>query len=327
MPRAVQYKTNSIVYFQGDVAERVYILKSGKVSLNYNDIETGQEMHELIQTGEFFGVKSALGRYTREETAVVLSDAQMVVFSVPEFEQLIMQNTRIIMKMLKVFSNQLRRIHKQVRNLIGSGGEAADPESGLFRIGKYYHRVGKYPQALYAYRRYLTYYPSGKYADEANKNILLAEQRAQASGGRSAAPAAGGGAQREELSGSAKAYYNAVSLYSQDKYKEALAQFKRIAADTADQEYSAKAAYEIGRCHFALGEFDECIRHLSGMIKTYPKHPDLTDALFYVGNCYEKKSDNAKALGFYKKIMSMVREDMPIHRKVKKAIAALGETA
>ncbi len=320
MPRAVQYKTNSIVYFQGDVAERIYILKSGKVSLNYNDIETGQEMHELIQTGEFFGVKSSLGRYTREETAVVLADAQMVLFSVPEFEQLIVQNTRIIMKMLKVFSNQLRRIHKQVRNLISSGSEAVEPESGLFRIGQYYHRVGKFPQALYAYRRYLTFYPSGKHSEEANKNILLAEKNAQS--GMRSTPSAG--QDREELSGSAKAYYNAVSLYSQDKFKDALVQFKRIASDTGDQEYAAKASYEIGRCHFALSEYDECIRHLSGMIKTYPKHPDLTDALFYVGSCYEKKSDNAKALGFYKKILSMVREDMPIHRKVKKAIAALG---
>ncbi len=325
MPRAVQYKTNSIVYFQGDVAERIYILKSGKVSLNYNDIETGQEMHELIQTGEFFGVKSSLGRYTREETAVVLADAQMVLFSVPEFEQLIVQNTRIIMKMLKVFSNQLRRIHKQVRNLISSGSEAMEPESGLFRIGQYYHRVGKFPQALYAYRRYLTFYPSGKHSDEANKNILLAEKNAQA--GMRAASSPNTGQNREELSGSAKAYYNAVSLYSQDKFKEALVQFKKIASNTGDQEYAAKASYEIGRCHFALGEYDECIRHLSGMIKNYPKHPELTDALFYVGNCYEKKSDNAKALGFYKKILSMVREDMPIHRKVKKAIAALGAPA
>ena len=138
MPKAINYKANSIVYFRGDISEKVYILKSGKVSLNYNDIETGQEMHDLIQTGEFFGVKSALGKYPREETAVVLTDSTMIAFSVPEFEQLALQNTRIIMKMLKVFSNQLRRIHKQVRNLLMTGANTNDPESGLFKIGQYY---------------------------------------------------------------------------------------------------------------------------------------------------------------------------------------------
>lgn len=323
MPRAVQYKTNSIVYFQGDVAERVYILQSGKVVLNYHDIETGQELHELIQTGEFFGVKSALGHYTREETAVVLSDAQMVLFSVPEFEQLILQNTRIIMKMLKVFSNQLRRIHKQVRNLISSGNESSDPEQGLYRIGQYYHRAKKYPQALYAYRRYLTYYPSGKFSSEATENIRLAEQGVQGANKPMKAPTAE--RQKEELTDCAKEYYNAVSLYSQEKYREALNAFIRIIKSDDDQEYTAKASYEIGRCHFALSEFDECIKHMGNLIKTYPKHPDLTDALFYVGNSYEKKSDTAKAQGFYKKILGMAKEEMPIHRKAKKALKALGD--
>ena len=101
MPKSVSYKTNSIVYFKGDINEKIYILNNGRVSLNYNDIETGQEMHELIKTGEFFGVKSAMGKYPREETAVVLQDSTMIAFSVSEFEQIVLQNTRIMIKMLK----------------------------------------------------------------------------------------------------------------------------------------------------------------------------------------------------------------------------------
>ena len=90
-PKAVQYNANSIIYFQGDQNESVYILKSGKVSLKFKDIETGQELHEMIQTGEFFGVKSALGKYPREETAIVLQNASIISFTVPEFEQLVMK--------------------------------------------------------------------------------------------------------------------------------------------------------------------------------------------------------------------------------------------
>ena len=87
MPKAVHYKANSIVYFKGDLNENIYILKSGKLLLKSNDIETGQETKELIQTGEFFGVKSAMGKYPREETAIVLQDSSMLVFTVPEFEE------------------------------------------------------------------------------------------------------------------------------------------------------------------------------------------------------------------------------------------------
>ncbi|HRZ65266.1 MAG TPA: cyclic nucleotide-binding domain-containing protein, partial [Spirochaetia bacterium] len=100
MPKVGNYRANSVIYFQGDASDRVFILQSGRVSLNYSDIETGKEVHEIIQTGEFFGVKSALGKYPREENAVVLADAQVLVFSPPEFEVFAQANTRIIMKML-----------------------------------------------------------------------------------------------------------------------------------------------------------------------------------------------------------------------------------
>jgi TolA-binding protein len=326
MPKSINYKANSIVYFKGDTTEYIYILKSGRVGLRFNDIETGQEMHDLIQTGEFFSVKSSLGRYPKEETAVVLQDAEIIAFTVPEFEQMAMQNTRIIMKMLKVFSNQLRRIHKQVRNLL-SAGESVNPETGLFRIGSYYLKKGRYGQALYAFQRYLTYYPSGQYASEATDNIQAAEKRMQSGGGApppagSAGPGAssGGG---QGLSQLAKQYYNAVSLFSQQKFGEALTEFRKISEDGSDREYLAKSLFEIGRCFFSLNDFDKCIMHYTGMVQQYPKHPDLVEALYYVGSSYEKKGDTAKAVNFYNKILSMVGEDAPVHRKARRALKAL----
>ena len=173
-PKSMQYKANSIIFFKGDLSDRVFLLNSGKVTLNSMDIETGAEVHDLIKTGEFFGVKSALGRYPREETAQVLTDAAVIAFSVPEFEQLAMQNTRIIVKMLKVSSKQLRYVHSQVQNLIGSE-EQVKPEMGLYNIGEYYLKNKRYSQALYAYKRYLTYYPSGRYSAEVTQKLQLAE--------------------------------------------------------------------------------------------------------------------------------------------------------
>ena len=83
-----------------------------------------------------------------------------MAFTPAEFEQLAAKNTRIITKMLKVFSNQLRRIHKQVQNLLVSDAQV-NPETGLYQIGEYYLKNKRYGQALHAYKRYLVYYPSG----------------------------------------------------------------------------------------------------------------------------------------------------------------------
>ncbi|MFP4267586.1 MAG: cyclic nucleotide-binding domain-containing protein [Spirochaetaceae bacterium] len=339
MPKAVTYKANSIVYFQGDVNEKIFILKSGKVSLNAHDIETGQEIQDVIGTGEFFGVKSALGRYPKEETAVVLVDSNMLIFSVPEFEQFVLQNTRIIMKMLKVFSNQLRRIHKQVRNLLDSGN-AMDPEEGLFRIGSYYLEAGKYHQALYAFRRYITYYPSGKFSKEATAHIAKSEQLLQKHGKEMGSAASGGSGSQaasgseslvtapqskpaEELTGVAKKYYNAVSLFSQEKYQEALEDFKDIMQ--GEGEYTEKSVYEYGRCLFGLKKYKECIEHYTQMLKDYPKHPELRTALIYVGNCHENLENSQKASAFYNKVLSMSSENEVVHRKAKKALRRLEE--
>ncbi len=325
-PKAMQYKANSIIFFKGDVSDRIFILNSGKVSLNYTDIETGQEVHDLIATGEFFGVKSALGRYPREETALVLTDSAVIGFTVPEFEQLVMQKTRIIMKMLRVFSNQLRRIHKRVQNMLVAE-EQLKPETGLYRIGEYYLKNKRYSQALYAYQRYLVYYPSGRYAEDVNRKVRIAEEYLQKYGqGQGPAPSPGSQAEvsrpekTREMSDVAKQYYNAVSLLSQQKFQDAFGEFKKIVTADLDEEYTAKARYETGRCLYYLKQYDTCIQAFTALIQRYPKHPELAEALYFVGKCYEEKGELSRAQGFYNKILTLVREENPLYRKVKKAL-------
>ncbi len=347
-PKAVQYRANSIIYFKGDQSERIFLLNSGKVSLSYVDIETGQEVRDLIKVGEFFGVKSALGRYIREETAVVLQDAAAMVFSVPEFEQVASKNTRIITKMLKVFSNQLRRIHRQVQNLMVSD-EQVNPETGLYKIGEYYMNNKRYGQALHAYKRYLVYYPSGSFAADVTNKIMQAEEfvskygagAPSASAAHSAPPQAGtrpqDGARDQpaaaaqsasatgELPDLAQAYYNAVSLISQEKYTEAYKAFKKMLDGGVDPEYSSKAEFEMAKCLFYLQQHDNCIKSFSAIVQKFPKHPEMKDALFFVARSYEEKGDKARAGGLFKKIISMGTEDDPVVRKTKKALRALEE--
>ena len=360
-PKAVQYRASSIIYFKGDQSDRIFLLNSGKVSLSYVDIETGQEVRDLIKMGEFFGVKSALGRYLREETAIVLQDSAVMVFSVPEFEQLAAKNTRIITKMLAVFSNQLRRIHRQVQNLMVSD-QQVNPESGLYKIGEYYLKNKRYGQALYAFKRYLVYYPTGVYASDVTSKIVQAEEYVSrygsgggpAAGGPSpAAAAASAGAAAAAVarpsaaasgstatavaappgsgagSDTAQQFYNAVSLVSQEKYTEAFKAFKKILDSGPDPEYTAKSEFEMAKCLFYLKQYDNSIRGFTVIVQKFPKHPELKDALFFVGRSYEEKGEKTKAAALYKKIIGMGPEDDPVVRKVKKALRAVegGEKA
>lgn len=167
-----RYKTGSIIYFENDKSEYIYILKEGKVVLTSTKVEKGDivETKDFVKPGEFFGVKSALGKYPRDETAQTASEVITLVLTPAEFERLILKNVAVVKKMLRVFSNQLRRITKMVREVLG-GGTTLNPEQELFKIGEYYFKNGKHQQAIYAYKKYMEYYPGTKFAPVAMKRI------------------------------------------------------------------------------------------------------------------------------------------------------------
>jgi len=339
MPKPLQFKAGSLVYFHGDPADKVFILQAGHVNLTYQDIETRQDVHDAVQPGEFFGVKSALGRYPREENAMTIKDATVMAFTVPEFEALAAANTRIIMKMLKVFSNQLRRVHKQVSSLMATA-EEQNPEEGLFNVGTYYFKARNYNHAKYIFGRYLTYYPTGAYAAKAADYLRQSGLFATKPGAppKAAEPGhpdlpsedttplveAPAAAPDQSLGGAAKAYYDAVSFMSQQKYQQAYLGLKKIVSENQDAEYTAKSLFEIGKCLFMLNNFEDCIKHFTMLITKYPKHPDLIDALFYMGQSYEKSNNKGVALNLYKKILTMAGdEDDGTKLKAKRALKAL----
>jgi CRP-like cAMP-binding protein/TolA-binding protein len=158
-----QYKAGSIVYFEGDKSDCIFILKSGRVVLNYLRPETGEEIKEDIKAGEFFGVKSALGKYPREETAQTLTDTVVLQLRLDDFERIVLSNVQVVKKMLRVFSNQLRRIGRAVREVLGETS-VQNPSAELFKIAEYYFRNSRTDQALYAYKKYLEYYPNTQFS-------------------------------------------------------------------------------------------------------------------------------------------------------------------
>jgi TolA-binding protein len=278
-------------------------------------------------TGEFFGVKSALGKFPRDETALVMQNSDILVFSLVEFEQLVLKNTRIIMKMLRVFSNQLRRIHHQVKNTI-SQGKVLPPEEGLFKIGEYYFKNGLFSQALYTYQRYITYYPSGDFATEANGRIpeceRLISSGAQRAPSVSVTPSPKAEAPKPSgAAGGGSKFYEALGMIGKENYAGALKVLQEIISQGEGAENLAKAEMEYGKTLVSLGRQDDGIKFITGVIQKYPKHPDMTDGLFFMGKAYAAKNEADKAKSFFQKVLGMSDESDAIAVKTRKALRAL----
>jgi TolA-binding protein len=94
----------------------------------------------------------------------------VLLLTLADFERLILKNVNVVRKMLRVFSNQLRRIGKTVRTVLGESDSVA-PDVELFRIGEHYYKDGDYTKASYAFKRYMEYYPDTDYAKVAMDRI------------------------------------------------------------------------------------------------------------------------------------------------------------
>lgn len=157
MPKAMQYTKGSIIYFEGDHADRIFIMQNGAVLLTSTDIETGQPVAEQVKSGEFFGVKSAFGHFPREETATALVPTLALTLTLQEFENLFSNNKNLILKMLRVFSNQLRLIHKKTESILNNITE--DQQTGMLAVANCFYEDESYRSASDIYMKFLQRYP------------------------------------------------------------------------------------------------------------------------------------------------------------------------
>jgi TolA-binding protein len=343
------YKAGSIIYFIGDMGDEIYVLKSGAVKLEYHSIETGEQTQEAIKNGEFFGVKSSLAKRPREETAHVIADSKVLVLNADEFERLVTRNVGIITQFLRVFSNQLRRMGKLAQNFLNHQS-AGDNQGELFKIGEYYLKNHKYRQAQYVYETYLKHYTEGRYAAQAKERLAAVKgaqegknigayssmmdnsSPSEAVGGGSTVSGAQGSradsAGEEEVGGVdiATQYYDAVSLFSQERFEDAFKLFRTLhdsgATDAGARDYMPKIEFEMGRCLLALKKYKEAIVIFTNMIKNYPKDENLKEALFNIGVSYKLQGNKDKAILFFNKVLKMLPEG-PVDRKAKKELSSI----
>lgn len=168
------YNAGAIIYFEGDSGKEIYVLQEGRISLQSTSLDGKSDSTENVKRGEFFGVKSSLGRYPREETAHVIQDSIVLVFSPESFEHFALTNTRLILQMLRVFSSNLRKIHHKVRSLLGEK-EEGDTSNDLLAVAEHYHKKNNFAYAAHAYRSYLKNYPSSLLQERATRMLALAE--------------------------------------------------------------------------------------------------------------------------------------------------------
>ncbi|MCZ8151267.1 MAG: tetratricopeptide repeat protein [Rhodobacteraceae bacterium] len=343
-PIVRNYKGGSIVYFEKDKAEDIFVLQKGRVVLTFTNIN-GIELKEDVKIGEFFGVKSAIGRYPREETAQVIGTATVLVFKVPEFERFVSDKTHLIIKMLKVFSSQLRQVHRQVREILGQG-EAKNPAFELMNVAEVFYKNGNYEHAAYAFNQYISHYPTGSYLDRAKQLQDLASKKTPFPLTLSELvykpePGANTGKLQEMLKtmavtkdemastvdpNSIQALFDKAStLFNALKFEEAGAIYQslydRTDSMTQEEEQMVEnSLFFYGKVLYKTKDLPNAIGTFSSFIKKYPKGQLLKENLYHLALATEANGDKDKANQFYQKVIMMPPTDDSISEDAKKKL-------
>ena len=307
------YQAGSVVYFAGDKSDRVYILKEGRAQSIFLSEETGYEARESINVGEFFGVKSLLGDYPQEDTVQCLSDCVVIIITYEEFENLVAKNKSIIIKMLRVFSNQLRRLNKKVNKLVekAEDEEETNQLEGLYNIGEFYFKNQKYKNALYAYKRYFQYADenSAFYHTVENK-IKACKEKLNITDDSDIAPPLDiineNNSYNNDINN--EDYNKALELYDNGDYINSIKLFNALLKNE-NETITENSIFYMGKCYYNIDKYDSASSILLSAIKKYPKSQNVKEAILFLGKACEKTGDKEKAKAYYQKAASMPPND------------------
>lgn len=327
-PIVRDYKNGSIVYFEKDKTEDIYVLQKGRVVLTYTSIH-GTEIKEDVKIGEFFGVKSSIGKYPREETAQVIGNATILVFKSQEFEKFVSDKPHLIIKMLKVFSSQLRSVHKQTREVLGQG-ESKSPAFELMNVAEVFHRNSQLDHAGYAYRKYLETYPSGFYEERA-KNLLELTKQGEAYPisipelpYRNESPAKNQSEMNEMLHtmahtksesavdpNSLQARYDKGTIFlNAGKIKEAIQIFQEVSSvpevkSQDEEQIKENSLFYLGKAQFKGSDFGGAVQTFSAYLKKFPTGHLTKENLYHLAIVHEELGEKDKAKQFFQRVIKL----------------------
>lgn len=118
-----QYKQNEVVFFRGDPANALYIIKSGKVSLSL-DVKDRTETLKISHSGEAFGDNSLVDESTRIYNAVCDSE-RAEIYVIPKVNMLEVFSGhqkikgKMLMSLTEIYNHLTTNLFKAYRSSFG----------------------------------------------------------------------------------------------------------------------------------------------------------------------------------------------------------------
>lgn len=114
---AKKFPKNSVIINDGDITDSLYIIVSGSVKIFLTD-DNGKEVILNVQSeGEFLGELALLDNQPRSASVKTLEPCEFIVISKQSFDQCLLSNPAMALKMMSTLTKRVRVLTDKVKNL------------------------------------------------------------------------------------------------------------------------------------------------------------------------------------------------------------------
>lgn len=116
--REREYPKNSVILFEDDPGDALYIVSTGQVKV----VLIGEDGREVILSvlgdGDFFGEMSLIDDEPRSAHVIAMKDSQLLVLRRDDFQSRLEEQPKIALKLLRVLVQRLRRADEKIGGLV-----------------------------------------------------------------------------------------------------------------------------------------------------------------------------------------------------------------
>ncbi len=115
--QTVQHRAGAVLFYEGDEAEYLYILLSGRVKVCLLGEEGKEIILTVLEPNSYFGEMAILDSSRRSATVITLEPSTLIGWSRSEFLRLVLGDETLARKILAHLVGCLRRANDQIRTM------------------------------------------------------------------------------------------------------------------------------------------------------------------------------------------------------------------
>lgn len=116
--RERSYPKNSVILFEDDPGDALYVVGSGQVKVVLIGEDGREVILSVLGVGEFFGEMALIDDEPRSAHVIAMEDSMLVVLRREDFSPILASTPAIAIALLKELSRRLRRVDEKVGSLV-----------------------------------------------------------------------------------------------------------------------------------------------------------------------------------------------------------------